>query len=317
MKESLQEYLVCPDCRVRLDLSVSSRAGAEIDEGILHCGECRGTNPIVRGVPRFVSSDSYVRNFSYQWNLHRTTQVDSLSGHKESRNAFAVKTGLNEGDLRGKLVLDVGCGTGRYVEIAADWGGEVIGMDLSYAVDAAYLNMGRRERVHIVQADVFRLPFRIESFDVIYSIGVLHHTHNTREAFLQLPPLLRPTGTVSVWVYEWAGEFSEFLDYVRRWSVHVPPRLLYHLCWVIVPLQHAAMRVPLLNRLGRRVPTSNQGRGLRWDVLDTFDLYAPRFQWKHREQEVLEWFRQAALTDLRLLSFPVSVKGRRPTKLTV
>lgn len=312
MKPSLVQHLACPSCHGPLDLLVEARDEQEIERGSLRCRPCEALYPILGGIPRFVPTDSYVKNFSYQWNLHRTTQVDSLAGHRESKQAFFVKTGFDEAQLKGQLVLDVGCGTGRFMEIAAECGAEVIGIDLSYAVDAAYANMGRRPGIHIVQADVFKLPFRPATFEGIYSIGVLHHTPSTREAFRRLTPLLKPGGQIAIWVYMWGGEYSVNLDRVRRLTVRLPRVLLYWLCWVCVPLLHGMATLPVLWRIARRIPTSVQGRGLVWDVLDTFDAWAPRYQWKHTEAEVRGWFEQEHLQDVVALSFPVSMRGRKP-----
>jgi SAM-dependent methyltransferase len=311
MKESLVAHLACPDCGAGFLLTVERQDGAEVLEGMLHCRGCAARHPVRRGVPRFVPSDAYVGNFSFQWQVHRTTQVDSLAGHAESKQAFGVKTGLTADNLNGRVVLDVGCGTGRYAEVAAGLGAEVIGVDLSYAIDAAYRNMGRRPRMHFVQADVFKLPFRAATFDAAYSIGVLHHTPSTREAFLNIPPLVKPDGLVAIWVYKWGGDYSRDLDRIRPFTVRLPKRLLYALCWMAVPIVHAMDRVPGLRRVSRHIPTSIQGRGLAWDVLDTFDLYGPRYQWKHQEPEVRRWFDEAGLVDVKELSFPVSFQGRR------
>lgn len=311
MKESLLPYLVCPDCRGSLELEDVRRNGQEIERGQLNCERCSVAYPVRRGVPRFVATDAYTRTFSYQWNAHRTTQVDSLAGHTESSKAFRQKTGFAPDELRGKLVLDAGCGTGRYMEIAAQMGAEVIGVDLSYAVDAAYANMGSRKGIHIVQVDLRKMPFRPASFDAIYSLGVLHHTPDTREAFLSLPPMLKPGGTLAIWVYVSAGDYSRNLDRVRSVTVHLPSLFLYGLCWIAVPVLHSMARLPVLRRVSAKVPTSDQRRGLTWDVLDTFDLWSPRYQWKHTEPEVRGWFETAKLRDVSVLDFPVSMRGRR------
>lgn len=313
MKKSLLQYLACPGCAGSLKLEVETGDEREIERGRLHCQTCAAAYPIIDGIPRFVATDAYTKSFSYQWNLHRTTQVDSLAGHEESRKTFLLKTSFSDAELKGKLVLDVGCGTGRFMEIAADLGTEVVGLDLSYAVDVAYGNMGRRQGVHIVQADLFRMPFRPATFDAIYSIGVLHHTPSTRDAFLALPPLLKPAGIIAIWVYMWGGDYSVYLDRVRSLTVHLPKPLLYGLCWIWVPLLHALAKFPLLLQITKRIPTSDQHLGLRWDVLDTFDSYSPKYQWKHTEAEVREWFEKADLEDVTVLSFPVSMRGRRPS----
>ena len=131
MKESLMRYLACPGCMGPLALAVEVRDGQEVEGGRLDCQACPAAYPIINGIPRFAATDAYTRSFSYQWNVHRMTQVDSLAGHEESRKAFLLKTSFTDAELKGKLVMDVGCGTGRYMEIAASMGAEVIGVDLS------------------------------------------------------------------------------------------------------------------------------------------------------------------------------------------
>jgi len=70
-------------------------------------------------------------------------------------------------------VLDVGCGMGRFADVILRWGGEDYAVDLSFAVDAAYANLGDRPGFHVAQASVFDLPFRPKTFDLIFSLGVL------------------------------------------------------------------------------------------------------------------------------------------------
>jgi len=314
MKESLLQHLVCPDCLESFELERTVVRNREIEEGHLRCRSCARGYPVVKGIPRFVETDRYAKSFSFQWNRHRRTQVDSLSGHAESAKTFALKTGLTAAELHGRLVLDVGCGTGRFMEVAAAQGAEVIGIDLAYAVEAAYANVGTRPNQHVVQADLFRLPFRLAWFEVIFSIGVLHHTPDTRRAFLALPPYLKPGGLMAIWVYEWAGDYSRALDRVRRFTVGLPHWLLYGLCCVAVPLLRPLHGIPGLRRLAQSFPVSHQGHGLAWDILDTFDTYSPRYQWKHTRLEVLGWFKEAGLEEIAVLPFPVSVRGRAPSR---
>jgi 2-polyprenyl-3-methyl-5-hydroxy-6-metoxy-1,4-benzoquinol methylase len=126
-----------------------------------------------------------VGNFSLEWTRHRLTQLDDAT-HHESEERFRIKTGFAPDDLKGKLVLDVGCGAGRFSEVALRWGATVVGIDLSLAVDSAYVNLDSRSQFHVALADIFRLPFKSESFDVIFSLGVLHHTPDTAQAFRQV-----------------------------------------------------------------------------------------------------------------------------------
>jgi len=201
MKDKLLNFLVCPKCKNDFSLHKTVMDGNEIKEGILSCKKCLAEFSIRNYIPRFVASDSYTKNFSFEWKRWKRVQLDIYSGNKESENVFNTKTSLNKEDVKGKLVLDVGCGAGRFSEVVSRWGGEVIGVDLSYSVDAAFENIGIRENAHFVQADIFNLPFRQETFDIVFSIGVLHHTLNTKKAFNGIVAYVKQGGRLAIWVY--------------------------------------------------------------------------------------------------------------------
>src|SRR5438094_9327096 len=133
--------------------------------GSLNC-DCGQTYVIRDFIRRFVRDDSYADNFSFEWTVHAATQIDTESSRR-SWTTFCEKTGFDEHELRGKRVLDVGVGSGRFADVASQCGAEVIGVDLSFSVDSARQTFQSRENITFVQADVFRLPFRSHSFDFI------------------------------------------------------------------------------------------------------------------------------------------------------
>lgn len=105
------------------------------------------------------------------------------------------------GIFKDKLVLEAGCGKGRHTLLAASWGArEVIGIDLSAAVETAFAATREMENVHIVQADIYRLPLA-RVFDYAFSVGVLHHLPDPRAGFQSLAAAVKEGGHVSAWVY--------------------------------------------------------------------------------------------------------------------
>lgn len=264
------------------------------------------------GVRRFVESDSYAESFGKEWNWFSTTQLDRPEEERtESRQTFFEKTGFSPDELAGKTVLDVGCGMGRFAQVAADHGARVVGVDLSVAVEAANANLGHLPDTAFLQADVFDLPIREESFDLIYSIGVLHHTPDTRAAFASLPRLLRPGGRIAIWVYADEHRWRYLVaDLLRRLTSRMDWRRLLSLCRIAVPLGRL-YRTRIGRYLFPLLPVSKHPDP-EWRVLDTFDWYAPKYQWKHGWAEVEGWFAEAGLIDVERHRVPVSVAGRRP-----
>ena len=268
--------------------------------------------PIVRGIPRFVSSDAYAASFGFEWNLHNTTQIDSVQSSDISERTLMEKTGLRPDLVRGKRVLDAGCGAGRFTEVLLRWGAEVVAADLSRAVDATFMHVGSNPRAMVVQADIGALPLAPASFDFIISIGVLHHTPDTHQYFLRLPPLLKPGGTIAIWVYPDEGDYQKRLPWIP-FTGRLPSSLFHGFCKTLVHWMRRHPRHPLAAWVQDVFPVSNQQFGIENDILDTFDGFSPRFHGVHSPEEVTGWFREAGLASIEVLPINTSVRGRRPS----
>jgi 2-polyprenyl-3-methyl-5-hydroxy-6-metoxy-1,4-benzoquinol methylase len=266
-----------------------------------------------------VDEQNYAGSFGFQWKLYSQTQLDDANSRR-SEDAFRRRTGFRPEDLAGKRVLDVGCGMGRFAEVATRWGAHVVGIDLSLACEVAAKNLADRMAT-IFQADVFQLPFAPGSFDYIYSIGVLHHTPDCERAFKVLPRLLKPGGRIAIWLYSAYNPWYRMSDVYRRVTRKMKPQTLHKLCRAVIPLygMHQVLkRIPLVGKptssvIAWAIPMSfNQEP--RWRVLDTFDWYSPWYQSKHTYEEVFRWFESCGLQDLRVIEQPIAVQGQRPVE---
>ena len=72
--------------------------------------------PIVRNIPRFVSSDNYAAAFGFEWKAHAKTQLDSYSGSNISQLRLERILGDKVSSLKGLNVMEAGCGAGRDCE---------------------------------------------------------------------------------------------------------------------------------------------------------------------------------------------------------
>jgi SAM-dependent methyltransferase len=308
MKPEALGVLVCPTCKDSLALQADLVEGPEVVQGGLVSPGCGRRYPIRAGVPRFVDSGAYASSFGYQWNRFRAVQLDSLSGTRESERTLHATTGWTEADYQGCLVLDAGVGAGRFAEVAAAKGGEVFGIDITEAVEAAYQNIGRRPGVHLAQADIFAMPFRDETFDLAYSIGVLHHTPDPRLAFERVACKLKPGGGLAVYLYAGYGPGHRSSDVIRRLTTRLPLRVMFAASAAAIPLHHV-YRLPVLGKLMRLALPISPHPDWRWRWLDTFDWYTPRYQWKLLYPEVLRWFRASGFGDVLVFDEPIRVRG--------
>ena len=272
------------------------------------CGNAHSF-PVRKGVPRFVAGDDYAENFALEWRQHARTQYDS-SESTESADTFLAKTGLTANELRGKTVLDDGCGSGRFSEVATRLGAHVVGLDLSSAVDVAAENL--RDRTFAgVQADALNPPFKIAAFDVVFSIGVLHHTPDCRRGVERAARLVKPGGIVAIWLY-WKGiRITPVTDLYRIITKRLAPRSFYAFCVTWVPRIERAHRLPILGRLLRLALPISTHEKADWRVLDTFDWYSPKYQSKHEYQELEEWLAPEGFERLERLSVSVAIRGVR------
>lgn len=328
MRAELLDLMVCPTCAGELEPRFESWSGDHVVSGSLACKPCRQHYAIVRGVPRMnVAMDGLERvaqTFSFEWKAHHEGKLedDTLFGNtlEEDWAYFQHATGLDEVGLAGRTVLDAGCGSGRPTRQMAEHGaGTVVGVDINEAVDEAFATTSELPNVHIVQANVFALPFRKPAFDLVWSQGVIHHTPDAARAHEALSRLVRPGGILYVWVY--AKRFSPFrftkdvLDVLRVTRLPEPILLRIATAFAYVSLgmlafYRAIRRIPGLRprstrgRLLVRPRTVNELR-LTW-----FDALSPEYDTRHTEAEVIGWFRRSGFEQITAIDEPkVGVRG--------
>jgi SAM-dependent methyltransferase len=315
MKPSLLNLLACPECAGDLTLDPPAVPdGGDIGEGALACARCAVRYPVRGGVPRFVPAQNYAASFGLQWNRFRRTQLDSYSGVPISRERFFRQTGWTPDALRGRTVLDIGCGAGRFAEVALGCDATVVALDYSSAVDACWQNLSAHPALHAVQGDIYRLPFRKASFDFVYCFGVLQHTPDVRRAFLALPSQLQPGGRLAIDVYPQLRANVLWPKYwlrpvTRRLSGERMFRFVERLVALLWPISLGVGRIPGIGRkLRYAIPVVNyegvyplSAQQLReWAVLDTFDMLSPAHDYPQSAESVRNWFEQAGLSSIEV-----------------
>jgi 2-polyprenyl-3-methyl-5-hydroxy-6-metoxy-1,4-benzoquinol methylase len=277
-----------------------------------------------------VHGEQYAKSFGHQWNKYARLQLDSQNGSKFSHERFYSITEWKSRQLMDQLILDCGCGAGRFSEVVLEAGAEVIAVDLSTAVDACWANLKHFPKLHCVQASVYDLPFRDCTFDYAFSIGVIQHTPDPRKAVRSVIAKAKVGGKVGFWIYElsWKSLFGTIgFKYLlrpitRRLSTQRLERfctLLEKVCW---PVTRVAKRQGTSGRLFMRllpvscahlqqVPLSEHDFR-EWVRLDTFDMYSARFDKPQLFGRVKKWLSSAGCqADERHPHGAISITGRK------
>lgn len=293
---NLADVFRCPMC---------GKEVAERHDGTSWACASGHTFPVVDGILRFLPPDDIApagrtsETFGFQW-----TTFD-VSNRAEDEAVFAEKTGLQPGDFKGKRVLDAGCGGGRYAKLAGEAGGSVVALDLSAAVQHARQLTASLPNVTVVQGHLFHPPLAPQTFDIVYSIGVLHHTASTERAFRSIARLVKPGGHLAVWLYRRNTLPQEVLNSAAR---AVTTRLPVGAVLALSRAGAVAGGIPVVKHLNKLLNFSSHDLW-RTRVCDTFDWYAPPYQYHHSVKELTRWFEEEGFEKLRVLDPP---RARQP-----
>ena len=262
----------------------------------------------MRGVPRFVDAEHYADSFGTQWNRWSSTQLDSRNGTSIFRERFERYFGDPAQVAGGLRVLDAGCGPGAFLDVLAPHAAELVGLDLSRAVDAAHANTAHLGHVRVAQADLLAPPVAPASFDLVVCIGVLQHTPDPAATFASLARLVRPGGRLAVWAYERTRcEALKPRHTLRRWTSRMEPDRAMRFVEGYAPramrVRSSLKKLPAGRVLAKAVPVADMesyagrlGEALdaeqlrEWSLMDTHDMLITRYDQPQKPARLRELF---------------------------
>jgi len=318
--------LRCPACQNRLEF----RGKADSAEtSLLFCGSCNLSFPINNDIPRMLLPSlrmaileneapsgmdaqqvETAMSFGFEW--HRFPEM-----YREWERQFLDYMQPHKADFfKGKKVLDAGCGNGRFAYYAAKYGAEVWAIDLGPAVEIARKNTQAAGDVQVVQADLYNPPFAHESFDFIYSIGVLHHLPDPEQAFQNLLRFLKPGGEVQIYLY-WRPErrpiktlLLSAISAARKLTTRLPHRAVYAFAYpsalvafiFFVWPYRILKSFPTLHKVAEGLPMKQYASfPFRVCVNDQLDRFSAPIENRYSRSEVENWLSRAALDSVEVM----------------
>jgi ubiquinone/menaquinone biosynthesis C-methylase UbiE/uncharacterized protein YbaR (Trm112 family) len=326
MRRCLVQKLACPECRGEIEVAeVGEENALRILRGTLRCTSCAKRYPIEKGVPRLVKVAEDVaevgRRFSFQW-------LSRWNGKFEGERCYGFNDDVYVGWVKGQLecrrpltpdawLLDAGCGSGEKTRVLARHcpRQNVVGLDLAVeSQEQAMAKFGDVPNLDYVQGNILEPPFKDRQFDAGMSIGMLHHTNDTRKAFARFRRMLTEQTTCVIWIYPTYREGPEWrMPYFSRDVItfgqgyRMPTGLLRFIAHSMVIAFFPFVQLffwKSYRRIGRDLPFFRV-QDMTWterynaQVFHSFDTLLPRYQWRHTIQEVEGWFVEEGLDPVR------------------
>ena len=194
---------------------------------------------------------------------------------------FLAEIQLSPDELKGSLVLDAGCGNGMLTEAIASLGATVIGIDYSNSVHRI-----KRSKAHFVRGDLNAPPFAPETFDIIFSSGVLHHNPDTQAAFCSVAKLAKPGGRFYVWLYR-------RVDGLKNRLIRGREAIIRPICSRLPPVaQNFVVKIDAFFQwVLARYFGKKKDRTFAELVVASYDALTPRYAWKHHTPiDMARWF---------------------------
>ncbi len=252
-----------------------------------------------------------IDSFGDEWQRFHEFEAEELE--RIGREYFDIvdTTMLN----KDSVVLDIGCGSGRWSKYVSSRAGFVEAIDPSEAVLVAVDLLKETDNVRVTQAGIDEIPFADNSFDFAFCLGVLHHLPNTAEALKKCVDKVKPNGYFLTYLYyslDTRGTTYRLIfkaaNLIRQVVSSLPFRLKAVVCDILAVILYMPFvisgrilsKIPLLKRIVPMLPLSyycdKSFYIIRNDALDRFGTPLEK---RYSKAEIQSMMEAAGLTDIQ------------------
>lgn len=220
---------------------------------------------------------------SHVGEFYDTVWTKYIPEYESSQKHFEIF--FTDDEVKGKKVLDAGCGTGIFSMIFGRKEAElVVGMDISKGSLLTAKNLRNHfnlSNISLQQTDMLRLPFTDETFDIVWAWGTVHHTEDPFKAMNELIRVLKKNGILFLAIYKRTA-ITFIHEFIRKTLIKIPKNM-----WIPVSRAMAMFLEPFV-RIFKKREKARKGESLEELILDWY--FVPiRFHYTPEEiREFLE-----------------------------
>ena len=277
------------------------------------------------GVIAFGNQNDYAENFGLQWNEFQLTQFDSYSGLPLTEQRLKECSEWNLDDMKGKIILEIGGGAGRFTEIFLKYGATVVSLDLSSAV---YANKNNNDCPNVIfLRGSFDILEKLENiFDYVFCYGVAQHTPEPKSVYKFALQIAKKNAAISIDHYIKIYYPSPFYNPKYIWrpiTKRMSPNKLLKAIRFYIPkyikfdtliikffgrrlggVIRGCIPIPCWNYYGIENIDQSPANLIDWAIMDTFDALGAKYDYPVRPKTISKW-----AEDLNYKNFSVKKGG--------
>jgi ubiquinone/menaquinone biosynthesis C-methylase UbiE len=298
VKRRLLDLICCPTCKSPFTLISEALEADDIQEGSLKCSKCQKEYPVIKGIPRILPLEEIENNYSENFKMYWLNT--NWPTHEASKKRFFDFTQWQSENIKGKLVLEAGCGGGRWLyQFAKAEAGEIVAFDYTQSVEKAQEICKDFPNIHYVQADLFHMPFPDRIFDIAHCHGVLHTTPDVKESTRQLSFKVKPGGEMAILLYRNVTWIQFLIDsIICEPAKRLPLKLNYYLSFIPTVIEYIPGAVPLLENI---IHLSGQPSFVLKHI-HNFDWFSCHYRHRVSAKQGVQWMQDFGFADVLVLN---------------
>lgn len=319
MIDKINSILKCNFCESAFELVSKLDDKKPLADTYIQCISCKKKHSIIDDV-LFLENKTQKNSVKYQSDVYsywwKSSHKNIMYDDEKNKKIFSSTISFNLEKINNLVVLDAGCGNGRFSKIISNYNPSLfIIADISDGIFEAKKYLKDRNINYLaIKGDISEIPFKDEVVDFVYSWGVIHHTEDPQKTFKNICRVVKKNGTLGIYVYKNNPDYKynnlilRFFYILRQILIILPLR---YICKFLSKKNVKRLFVPIFyfeKFINYGIVGCHRNSGDKFNKEDYFRVVIDRFKTgyasEHQELEVATWFYNHGFNDLVFGTFP-------------